>query len=286
MRRFALHAQRRGIREQAIGIALSLTVTIALAVVSGLAAPRVVSYSLASDQATLRYAAERLRYLVVVPADDTRVAIAANTIVRQAREQRVVAPPRGAIAPVPSQLTAPERTASGGAVDPRPYVSWTPDPVLPSGSRSVTAPRLGRFPGTETFTAEQQDSVLWKLERSIPYAPRLLPTPAERDAMLREEAARWATAREQGRPTPVGTVWGTLMPGAEDRAANSRLHLDAAAGGVRLPLLSPGPSRAQRRRDAEIHAGNLVRMKHLAALAKARQDSIRRMDSIAMLTRP
>ena len=131
------------------------------------------------------------------------------------------------------------------------------------------------------------DSVLWKLERSVPYHPYVPPTLAERDAMLRAEAKRWANAREQQRPIPVTAVWGLFMPGVDKKSLDdSRSAAAASGGGLGIPLLSSGPSKAQRRRDSAIHAGNLLRLQRLADLAKARQDSLRRMDSIAMLGRP
>ena len=286
MRRYPFSGRHDGARQQVLTLALGVVMTALLAVLPGIGTPGVSRAFHDAGDTDTRVSIETVRF-VTAAADDTRVVLRDSSR-RAARpltaSTRSTAPTGLVEVPTPggAQPTPGNRTV-GSDRDPR--VNWSPH--ISYAPRAVTAPTLGRFPGTETFSAEQQDSVLWKFERTVPYAPRVPPTPAERDAMMREEARRWAVAQDAKRPTPVGSVWTLFLPGADKKGTEpSQTALTPSAGGLSLPLFSPGPGAKDRRRDSAIHAGNLRRLQRLADRARARQDSIRRMDSIAMLTRP
>lgn len=137
-----------------------------------------------------------------------------------------------------------------------------------SASRAIAGPVFAPSAlfRTSTWTARQRDSALSQLSNDIPrLAAKLRPTQEERDAKGREQAAAWAKARDEGRLVP-STI---------------------AAGGISLPfpLLSGGPSREQRRRDSIVHHDNVLRLERLAQRVKAKKDSTRIADSIALLTR-
>jgi hypothetical protein len=285
MKRFVLEKRTAQVRERAGSLTVAVALTAGLAFVSMRGAPSLVRLLAGGDTLDV-LPTEELRYLAVIPADDTRVARSAFVSPSLRRPAEVTSP--AATVASPLTVPAPVGAARSGDKDPdpRPHVPWTP-PGRSYRDGRTTAPTLGHFPGTRSATAETMDSVLWKLERSVPYHPYVPPTLAERDAMMREEAKHWADAREQQRPIPVTAVWGLFMPGLNKKTLDeSRSAAAASGGGLGLPLLSPGPSTARRRRDSAIHAGNLLRLQRLADLAKARQDSLRRMDSIAMLGKP
>lgn len=284
MRRFAFSGRQTGVWQHLLALAVAVTLTALLAVLPAIGAPGVSRAFQDSGDSDTRVSVEAIRF-VTTAADDTRVVLrdssrgAARTTLA-----RAALPPADVGNPA-TDAAKPAAGSRAGGSDRDPHVNWAPH--ISYAPRAVTAPSPGRFPGAETFTAEQQDSVLWKLERSVPYAPRVPPTPAERDAMMREEARRWAAAQDAKRPIPVGAVWSLFNPGADKKSTQpQRTALSPSPGGFSAPLFSPGAGTKERRRDSAIHAGNLVRLQRLADRARARQDSLRRMDSIAMLTRP
>jgi hypothetical protein len=259
--RFVFPRERRQRGSRAFALGVATVATIAMGVLPSVGVTSVFTIFNRGVDTTAVFVAEGLRFVATAPRDDTRAMLRSSPSNRRAPVPGSAAP--SAVAPQ-SPAVPPGNAASRGG-DRDPYISWTP----PAGSyapRPLATPRFGYFPGTGGFTAAQQDSVLWKLERGVPYAKPVPPSQAERDAKAREDAPRWAFARDEHRPVP--------MTGS------------GSGGSIRAPFLSSGPSAAERRRDSAIHAGNLLRLQRLADRARARQDSLRRMDSIALLTRP
>ena len=263
MPRFVFVTQRSGFRSRAIALGIAAFATAALGLLPGTRVSAALVFNgFVEPAGNVVY--ERLRYVDLAVPDDSRVALRAMT---GAARGPTAGAGRSSPVSIPLQPDGPavEGRAPTPSRDVQPHVSFAPAPPVLYTPRVAVAPRFGRFPGTETFSAHQQDSVLWKLERRVPYAAPVPPSQAERDSLARENAPRWAFARDEKRPVAI-----TMSGG----------------GGISAPLLSPGKSAEQRRRDSAVHAGNLQRLARLADRAKARQDSLRRMDSIAMLTRP
>jgi hypothetical protein len=102
----------------------------------------------------------------------------------------------------------------------------------------------------------------------IPSAPIPLPwtralTQEELDVAHREEDRRLAADRAEHRPSamPLGGI------------------------GVPLPMFSRGPSPKQRLQDSIVNADNLPRLARLAERARAKRDSLRHADSLALLAK-
>jgi hypothetical protein len=76
-------------------------------------------------------------------------------------------------------------------------------------------------------------------------------TAAERDSVARDEARRWAAARDAHRPAPL-----------------------PVGGGVAVGLPGGGPTRAQRQRDSVVHQQNVERLGRLRERAARRGDSV------------
>lgn len=102
----------------------------------------------------------------------------------------------------------------------------------------------------------------------IPSAPIPLPwtralTQEELDVAHREEDRRLAADRAEHRPSarPLGGI------------------------GVPLPMFSRGPSPKQRLQDSIVNADNARRLARLADRAKAKRDSLRHADSLALLAK-
>ena len=102
----------------------------------------------------------------------------------------------------------------------------------------------------------------------IPAAPIPLPwtralTQEELDVVHREEDRRLAADRAEHRPSamPLGGI------------------------GIPLPMFSRGPSPKQRLQDSIVNADHLSRLARLAERARAKRDSLRRADSLAMLVK-
>jgi len=102
----------------------------------------------------------------------------------------------------------------------------------------------------------------------VPGPPIPLPwtrvkTQEELDVIHREDDRRLAADRAERRPSamPLGGI------------------------GIPLPMFSRGPSPEQRVQDSIVNADNLPRLVRLAARARAKRDSIRRADSLAMVAK-
>lgn len=250
------------IGERAIALSAALTLTVAMMLAMTVSAARLYELFNGALPARANVVTEQITF---VAASDR--AWLSTTVPAHAR--------RGTVA-IPGIPLRTRTDAVGAAQDTRPVAQTMEDPsvdptipfrvVPPSHAPKPTSPsRFETFPRTPmTFSKAQMESVMVTLETGIARAPLLPPTPAQRDSMLRDQSLRGAMARDQGRPAAVAV----------------------AAGGFPFPLFSSGPSRAQRRRDSIIHAGNVKRLENLAALARARRDSLRFMDSIAMLQKP
>ena len=81
-------------------------------------------------------------------------------------------------------------------------------------------------------------------------APTRKPTAAEKDSLARLEARRVASWVEQSRPVPI------------------------PLGGAAVPLPGGGPTRAQRKRDSVVHAGNVARLRKIEARVRSDSDSV------------
>lgn len=104
------------------------------------------------------------------------------------------------------------------------------------------------FGRTRALTPAGRDRLAWDAGvRAAWLAPTRQPTAAETDSLARKESARVREWVEQDRPVP--------MP----------------VGSIGVPLPGGGPTRAQRKRDSVLHAGNLARLRAIAE--RARSDS-------------
>jgi hypothetical protein len=185
------------------------------------------------------------------------------------------------VAPVP-RTTARGQTPSDTTTRRRSVVRQTP---LPSVEGSPSAPlQYDSIAAGRVDQSVRRDSVLVAapaarvvgpvMSRSgvsrslVPTAPIPLPwtrelTQEEIDVAYREEDRRLAADRADHRPSamPLGGI------------------------GVPLPIFSRGPSPKQRLQDSIVNAENLPRLARLAERARAKRDSLRHADSLALLAK-
>jgi hypothetical protein len=104
----------------------------------------------------------------------------------------------------------------------------------------------------------QNEAQAWSTPARIPQAV----TDAERREIYRERAERLA----EKRPYPV-------RAGAAGASGTGGGGV-GVGGSISVPIFEPGPSKAQRRRDSVVHAGNVDRFARIFARLRERQDSM------------
>ena len=213
---------------------------------------------------------------VVSPSEPREVVVFVAPLTPDVRSSETLIPRR--VRPAP--LRASASTATIASVPPVDSVAPTRAevdtgartlPTQPSDalrSRAVRGPVLSpsAFTRPSAFGRADYESVMSALGKDfVARALALPPTQEQKDELYRGEAARYARAKDEHRPMPVGAMGaGVSLP---------------------LPLFSSGPSRKQRMRDSVIHQGNLIRLRRLEERALAKRDSIRVADSLARLSK-
>ena len=190
---------------------------------------------------------EVVAFVAPLPRTTTRAQVRSDTTTRRRSLVR-----RTPLPSISTSSSAPRQSDSGaiGRVDES--VRTDSGPVTAPAAR-VVGPVLSRSGVSRSL---------------IPSAPIPLPwtralTQEELDVAHREEDRRLAADRAEHRPSamPLGGV------------------------GIPLPMFSRGPSPAQRARDSVVNADNVKRLARLADRAKAKRDSLRHADSLALLAK-
>jgi hypothetical protein len=230
---------------QASFVATALTA----ACLVGISLPLVPTYR-AEQRAAAASAVARgeiVTFVAPIPRPTTSAQTRNDTTTR--RTSLVSHDPTPSIVPLPSVPQQADSAAGGGIGE-----TLLIDSVSAAApTRRVVGPVLSRSGVSRSL---------------VPTAPIPLPltralTQEELDVIHREDDQRLAAARADHRPSPIPLGGGGIP--------------------VPLPQFSRGPSPKQRIKDSIVNADNLPRLARLAERARAKRDSLRRADSLAML---
>ncbi|MES2177662.1 MAG: hypothetical protein V4550_07325 [Gemmatimonadota bacterium] len=188
---------------------------------------------------------------------------AADTARRREAARVIIGPAAPAAAPSGNSVTAvPVPYAGRGKTT----LLFIPKPIDP-------------FAPPPPLTGYQRDSLLNLMRLAVPT------TAANRVATREEQDSLWRAKSSPGTipGRKAGEQGGFVLPGPwSGRYDPSKT--DTGGGGV--TFLSPGPSRAERKRDSVANSQFLASLSRLQARARVKQDSLRRRDSIARASVP
>lgn len=212
-----------------------------------------------ADRMTLR---ETLVYLDR-PSDKPRAEPTIAPLERRAAGPRTRPPATRAEPVPPSERRAPNEPSpaptSNSLAGPTPVFLPPYRPQSRSTPSPFDKPRLRNpFLSEEPRTRAELDSILAVMNQGIPlFARTRTPTVAERDSLMQDAArARLVPGRAQ------------QIPGTANMSIN-------------VPLLSKGPSSAERRRDSAANAEYVGRLRRLQARVSASRESLRVADSMS-----
>lgn len=170
-------------------------------------------------------------------------------------------PRAGVTGAVDSSILPPEARADSASARPE-HATAVPTRVSP-----MLVPSLGRPDALAPKPIE--------IKIHDPFAPARLPTEAERLAMAESlamvlpRAARTRELTTAEKDSIMGDVSrAATIPGRKGQVPGS------ANGGFGVPLLSPGPSAAERKRDKAANTEYLAILERLQARVRQRRDSI------------